>query len=260
MKKKETRSPINNLPVHMPGQSGREFVMDKILIDQCLPWMIAVGFAFYIAFMEWIRLWSKAAPAPKTYTTLAMIVLGLAVWKIRKAIKIGKQYSLGALGEEAVGQFLDEKLRPVGYHVLHDIPGSGFNLDHVVVGPTGIFCIETKTHSKPAKGECKVKYDGEKITVNGYTPDRDPVVQAKSQANWLRDTLQQSTGRQLFVQPVVLYPGWFVEQTVKNAPVWVLNEKAALTFIRNANSNRLSPEDISLVTFHLKRFIISANK
>jgi hypothetical protein len=94
---------------------------------------------------------------------------------------------------------------------------------------------------------------------NGFKPERDPVAQVKSQANWLRDTLQKSTGRPFFVQPVVLYPGWFVEQTVKNAPVWILNEIAALTFIRKSHTNKLSPEEISLVTFHLKRFVISTD-
>ena len=49
----------------------------------------------------------------------------------------------GARGEEAVGQVLEE-LDGFGYRTLHDIETGRGNLDHVVVGPTGIFAVETK--------------------------------------------------------------------------------------------------------------------
>ena len=43
-----------------------------------------------------------------------------------------------------------EDLRAQGYAVFHDIPGDGFNVDHALIGPAGIFAIETKTRAKPA--------------------------------------------------------------------------------------------------------------
>jgi hypothetical protein len=70
------------------------------------------------------------------------------------------------------------------------------------------------------------------------------------------DVLEASTGRRFFVQPVVVYPGWFVEPMPPNAAVWVLNENAVPTFIKNANG-RLSSEDVALITFHLKRYVIA---
>jgi hypothetical protein len=100
----------------------------------------------------------------------------------------------------------------------------------VVVGPTGVFCVETKTRSKPAKGAASVQYDGEKVTVDGFVPERDPVVQAKASAKWLRELLEASTGKRFFVQPIVLFPGWFIEKMPSNAEVWVLNDKATPTF------------------------------
>jgi len=122
------------------------------------------------------------------------------------------------------------KLRPLGCQVFHDILAADFNVDHFVAGPTGLFCIETKTHSKPERGECCVTYDGEKVAVNGFTPDRDPVVQARAEAKWMSDLIEQSTGKRFFVQPVVLYPGWYVETTKQNPDVWVLNETVIPSF------------------------------
>ena len=56
----------------------------------------------------------------------------------------------GARGEEHVGALL-EQLRPAGWRVLHDaILGAG-NVDHILVGPAGVFTIETKSHPGPIR-------------------------------------------------------------------------------------------------------------
>jgi hypothetical protein len=66
------------------------------------------------------------------------------------------------------------------------------SLDHILIGEGGIFTLETKTRSKPAQGKPEIHYDGEKISVNGFTPDRDRVVQAKAQAQWLKGFSQRT--------------------------------------------------------------------
>ena len=63
------------------------------------------------------------------------------------------------------------------------------NIDHALIGPGGIFAIETKTISKPQSGKCEVSYDGNRVLVNGRAPDRDPIVQAKACARQLREML-----------------------------------------------------------------------
>ncbi len=54
----------------------------------------------------------------------------------------------GAEGEEFVGPKLD-KLKEHGWHVLHSVPvGKGeSDIDHVVIGPGGVFTINTKMHA-----------------------------------------------------------------------------------------------------------------
>lgn len=52
----------------------------------------------------------------------------------------------GAEGEEAVGEIL-ESLTSDGWHVIHDVSFGRGNIDHVVVGPGGVFSIETKSHA-----------------------------------------------------------------------------------------------------------------
>jgi hypothetical protein len=57
-----------------------------------------------------------------------------------------RPWYIGALGEVAVGRLL-EKLGPQ-WHVLHAVPvgKDGSDIDHVVIGPGGVFTINTKHH------------------------------------------------------------------------------------------------------------------
>jgi hypothetical protein len=165
---------------------------------------------------------------------------------------------LGRDGEKAVGQFL-ESLRERGYRVFHDVVGGNFNLDHVLIGPAGVFTVETKTHSKPS-GDARITFDGETIRVGGFEPDRDPVIQARAQVSWLRELLSESTGRRFDVRGVIVYPGWYVnEGDAKQNPVWVLAPRRLVTFLDH-EPRRLSQEDIHLASFHLSRFVRTAEQ
>ena len=56
-----------------------------------------------------------------------------------------KAWATGARGEERLGHRLD---RLSGVHVLHDrrIPRTRANIDHIVVGPSGVFVIDAKKY------------------------------------------------------------------------------------------------------------------
>jgi hypothetical protein len=139
---------------------------------------------------------------------------------------------LGLEGERTVGRTLED-LRAYGYQVFHDIPGTNFNIDHVVAGPTGIYTIETKTLSKPARGNPKIIYDGDNLwRDDGWGMDKH-LVQACAQASWLADLLNQGRRMTYSVRPVVLFPGWWVENSAPNEKreVWVFNEKALSPFL-----------------------------
>jgi len=53
-------------------------------------------------------------------------------------------------GERYVGEALTP-LVAQGFEIYHDVPFEGFNIDHVPVGPPGIFAVETKTRRKPGE-------------------------------------------------------------------------------------------------------------
>lgn len=58
-----------------------------------------------------------------------------------------RAWEVGALGEERVGAVLEEA-SPRGVLALHDrrVPGRPSNIDHITIGPAGVFVIDTKRY------------------------------------------------------------------------------------------------------------------
>ena len=253
----DKRSPLKAPPLRQAGQSLDEEI-ERQIDDNILVYAIWASVLVFLAAWEWWRHLSANPPDPWLYTGLAVVGVLISVWKITNARRKVRALKLGREGEQFVGQLLEE-LRARAFNVFHDIPGDRFNIDHVIVGPKGIYTIETKTLSKPVRGESRVTFDGEQILANGFKPDRDPVVQAIAQASWLQEQLFVSTGRKFHVRPVVIYLGWFVEKTGgAKSDVWVLNEKALPPFIEREREV-LTREDVYLVSDRIAIYVRSKN-
>ncbi|MBI1282791.1 MAG: NERD domain-containing protein [Thiobacillus sp.] len=252
------KSPIKDKPLRAPGQSLEE-ERRKLFEDKLeTPLMLAMVF-IVLAVMEWWRYYWMRPPSPVAFTVAAVLVAGFAAWRIWKTRPQVHALKQGIEGEKVVGQFL-ERLRGSGYQVFHDLIGTGFNVDHVLIGPAGVFTVETKTWSKPQRGEARIKFDGEQLTLAGREPVRNPLVQARAQASWLKSLLSESTGRKFDVFPVVVFPGWFIERSEGgNRNIWVLEPKALPGFLEK-EPQCLTPDDVKLASFHLSRFIRSSEQ
>lgn len=100
----------------------------------------------------------------------------------------------GYRGERAVGQALRD-LVPLGYRIIHDVETGFGNIDHIVVGPTGVFAIETK-HWKgrfyPKSGRL----------MHGGVPADEVVAQARREALEVKKRLVEA-GMNLWVEAIV---------------------------------------------------------
>lgn len=247
----EKRSPLKEKPLRYPGQSLDE-QLEKIKWDM-LSFLLAPLLLVFLAIWEWWRWYLKSPPHPIPATILAIILLGYCIPKFYKLRRRRRDIKLGRDGERVVGQALEE-LRQQGHLVFHDVVGNNFNVDHVIVSQRGIFSIETKTYSKPTKVNSKVTFNGENIVVAGKFIYPSPVEQAKASAKWLRcDVLHESTGKWFPVRPVVVFPGWWVDEQ-KTTEVWVLNPDG-LPYCIAREPEMLTKEDMYLVAYHLSRFI-----
>jgi hypothetical protein len=230
--------------------------MGDLLYDRLLAPLMGAIFLCALAALEWWRWATSAPPQPVVVSVMAGIAVLFVIRRFLTVRRELKTLRLGLEGEKSVAQYLEAN-RDVGWRLLHDLPGDGFNVDHVLVTPRGVYAIETKTISKPERGDAKVVFDGEKVFVNGMTPDRDPVAQARAARDWIRSVLQETTGRHFPVRAVILYPGWFVTRTDSRArsDTWVLNEKALRGFIEH-EPTVIKPEDVALVASRLAEHVV----
>lgn len=252
------RSPLTDPPLRTPGQSlvqqYNELLDDRVVVAVILPITLTC-----LAAMEWIRYFSAIPPFPWLLTFLAAGAIGWFAWRLSRTLPQLRQLRLAISGERAVGQFL-EALREKGYRVFHDVLAEDFNVDHVLIGPAGIFTVETKTRTKPRRGKAQIIFDGEGITVLGIAPDRDPLVQARAQARWVGALLSESTGRTFSVRPVVVFPGWYIDRKpTATRDLWVLEPKALPHFL-DQEPTRLGPEDIAMASTHLSRLVRASER
>jgi hypothetical protein len=106
-----------------------------------LPWRVALVAAAALAGQQLATHTGLLDP------WLAALVAGIgAAWRLRfRASQPTRAWRDGARGERATARRL-HRLERHGYVVLHDlqVPGSHANLDHLAIGPAGVFVIDSK--------------------------------------------------------------------------------------------------------------------
>lgn len=238
------KEPLSSEPLPEPGQSLRGEILDRFLTPILL-WPFAALLVATIAVVEWAH-WLGAASRPVPMTLAAMMLAAFATWRWRRAVREVEPWKFGLRGERRIGQLLQAELIPLGYVVIHDICFEKWNVDHAVIGPGGVFAIEVKTRTKPARGGGRIAYDGQTVLVNGYKPDRDPIAQARAGAADIRRVLKSTTGQLVPVRPVVLFPEWYVEKQPRGVETWVLNEKVFVSFVEHEAAS-LDPAEVRLL-------------
>ncbi len=156
-------------------------------------------------------------------------------------------YSLGLRGEWLVAETLSFLLKD-GFRVYHDFPlkdlAKGANIDHIVVGPTGLFAVETKMRRKHRKVQGsreshQVEYDGHTLKYPSFE-DNHGIQQALANAQSLEQFVRKETDLAIPVEPILVLPGWYVVQKVPGK-LQVVSHKVVPDRIKR-NRNHLSPD------------------
>jgi hypothetical protein len=115
--------------------------------------------------------------------------------KRKEAEKEAAKWIMGAEAEERAARLL-KALGP-DWTVLHDITvhHRGWNIDHVAIGPQGVFVINTKTTSAPT-----IVADGDRLVIHGWHTDY--ITKSRKEAY---RTSMALFGRDQQVTPVLLF-------------------------------------------------------
>ncbi len=167
---------------------------------------------------------------------------GVLAWSVTIGRSRLHSFLKGAKGEEQVARAL--AFLPASYHVYHGIGlthtlvGRAVDYDHVVVGPTGIFLIETKNWS----GRITVR-DGD-ILYNGVKPDRPPLEQVKQAATQLRRELRDAVHQQIEIQPVLCFASGQVRDGCSGAGGVIICTSHTLVDVLQENPDTPLPRGI----------------
>ena len=126
---------------------------------------------------------------------LAAALVWNGLWLMRGLRRV-ERFFKGARGEERVSGILAGL--PDAYHVFNDFVAGREHIDHVVVGPAGVFAVETKFWRD------EVTVEEGYVLRAGRMPDRDPLVQVRREADLVRRTLAKA-GWQGAVTPVLAF-------------------------------------------------------
>ena len=154
--------------------------------------MLGMGFLTYILFRM------KSWPAGLLQIIVGCLLFGLGCWCAIDVLSLeaaADRYYGGASGEQDVGLVLARL--PQEFHVFNGLGFDCGDVDHVVVGPTGIFVVETKNHGGT------ISQRGSRLCRNGIALGRDFIRQANCEAMYVKRRLSPQV--QCHVRPIVVF-------------------------------------------------------
>lgn len=182
-----------------------------------------------------ISIWQRVCETPHQFITgwvvfFLLISIGLVAFLLDRVFRLllKRRSVLRAYEcELAVGQELNMLMRQ-GCVVYHGFPGDDFDIDHILIGPSGVYAIESLNRDKPEKRLSeignRVYYDG-RVLLFPDGQEIEIVTRAKKQAAWLADWLTKVVGDPVSVKGIVYLPGWTVETSGRHE-ISVVNEQS----------------------------------
>lgn len=235
--KRKSISPLSSGMLRDPGYSLR-LRFDSLWMDISAYFMLLPSFALIPLAVTGLN----ALRGKPTNTWMVSIPCVVAIiYIIKKMISlllIGRNIRLGMEAEIVCGQELSQLMHQ-GWRVFHDFPANKgktkFNIDHVLIGPTGVYAVETKGRRKPLTKSGQKQYEA--VYRDGYIQfphgrDVKTIEQAKAGAKYLSGWLSKACGFEVKVTPALIFPGWFFKQDLK-PPFPLGNPKGVISYIKN---------------------------
>jgi hypothetical protein len=161
---------------------------------------------------------------------VVVLVAILAIY--RWVLPLVDRHDRGATGEEQVGGILEGLSRRAGWQIVHDANLGHGNVDHIAIGPAGVFTVETKSHPGPVRVG----------RVHGS-------ILAQAQAE--RRLVERATGVQ--VEPLVVYSrAWVDRPLARRKGVRVVPAGMLVEHLEKQPS-KLTPAEVSRAQRRLAR-------
>lgn len=160
-----------------------------------------------------------------------------------------EKWRIGVEGERRTAKALG-KLRTADWRTWHDLPGrNGTNVDHVVLGPAGLFLLDSKNYSGEATiegGQLRVRWLEDRE--DGWTC-RGLVPRMRAASAELSERIESAVGLRVWVQPVVVLWMPFPQGVVEVSGVYFIQGQSLADWLLGRRPLARSPDARALGTF-----------
>ncbi len=216
------------------GETGRyvsEQATKKMLRIFLFLYLFGIILGFFMGYVIGVK---------QNYITLLFLLIFPLFWKyLAKKIKAFENERLnfrkGAVGEAVVGFILNNF--PDDFRVIHDLATPFGNIDHVVVGPSGAYIIDTKNW----KGVVSADGNGE-LLLNGKSPQKPEIKNLTRRIMSIKEKVKVLSSLDPYVQGVFAFPSAYVEAKWGSTGYvhCVKDEQIYDYIVENKKSNKLT--------------------
>lgn len=251
------RNPLVQSTLRSPGQSllARLGELDQ-KVDTHLVYLLLFPLLLYAVYLSYLYFGRKNISLAGSLI-IGLPCIGLTVFFLlrwRRHLEERRTIRVEYEGEVSVGQELN-RLMLEGYCVYHDFQADDFRIDHIIVGPKGVFGVETKARLRPTtRGQrlgAIVEYNGRAL-IYPHGTDVHTIKQAERQASWLSNWISSAVGESVMAMAVVALPGWYVKRTSPDG-IPVINPKQFRSLLKYVRSKPLSDEMIIQIVLQFEK-------
>lgn len=195
-----------------------------------------VGILSAIPVPLFLFLWIASASIPLIFLAFVFLIISATLFSNYTT------WSIGAEGEERVAKQL--MLLGDRYRVIHDVvlPGMPGNIDHVVLGPNGIFVLETKNHKGfiSCNGDSWRQLKIGRRGTNYFGKIGSPSRQIKKNAVLLSNFIKNRFQLRLYISGLVVFTNEDAKLNLNYPTVAVAKLQRICEEIRNINADTLN--------------------
>ena len=234
------------------GKSGR-YVSGQVFERRWRILKIALALMVGAGFLVGFGLGGLLPHVPRVNTARNIILwlllaslIAAIIWggkEVNRLEREMKNYESGVQGEDAVSKGLAKF--PNDFYVINDIKTESGNLDHVVIGPTGVFVIDAKNWrgivSADGKGE---------LTLNGNPTDKPECNNFVGRMMKFKERVDVLTGnKEIRFQALFVFTSAYVGKIWgKTGNVNCLGDYQLYKYIvEKGLGNRLKPEQVKSI-------------
>jgi hypothetical protein len=236
----------------LTGQYLRE-KFQAFFDDRFVPYFLIVFTFWIVCLVEWTQALTGERSDPRFWLLLSLLVTvygGLQTFRLYPQLR---RHRRGGRGQATVAEVLD-RMQPKGFAAFNDLSENDFDVDHIVVGPSGIYVMETKTRAVFGSGTIDYRNENELI-LGGRITDNHPLKQTRAAAEVVRNRLQEHFHQQYPVKPVVVFMGdWHVNRQANDVDVAVITASQLEAYF-DRQQPELTSAEIAQVCAHLQRSV-----